>query len=133
MFDGGGTGGVFGSAGGLGDVLPEHVPTEGFEDLMEQAPAVAPGMQQAAAGMGQVPAYRPPREVPRRQPAPQMPMMPPGAPQQAAAGMGAFQVPVGATGGGTSGGALTAAFLGGVLVAGVGYGAYRIWQNRNGE
>jgi hypothetical protein len=90
--------------------MPDVVP-EGFEDI--SPPSVSP--QQAAAGMGQVPmgAAQPLR---RGRPA--------AVPQQAMA------APVGQEP--TSGGSVLAAFLGGLLVAGIGIGAYHAYKGRGG-
>lgn len=100
-------GGVFG--GSLGEVLPGDVHQrfpEGFEDL----PGYRAPMQ-AAAGMGQMPPGAPTRRAVRG---------PGGHLMQAQAG----PMPL-AQNSGPSKGGLVAAFLGGVLVMGVGYGVYR--------
>lgn len=108
MFGGGAVGGILGG-GGLGAVLPSDMPDEGFEDFTGGQPPM-----QAAAGIGQgLPPGAPVRRAVRGRPA-QPPMM-------AQAGM-----PMGQTRPG--GGALLAAFLGGLLAAGVGYGVYRAWR-----
>lgn len=107
MFGDGTAGGILG--GSLGSVLPSDMP-EGFEDLDGGQP-----MMQAAAGVGQVPPGAPTRRVMRR----------PGPPVMAGQQMQGMP-PMGQTG--PSKGGLVAAFLGGVIVCGVGYGAYRYFR-----
>lgn len=107
MFGGGSAGGILG--GGLGSVLPSDMP-EGFEDLQDGQP-----MMQAAAGVGQAPPGAPTRRLVRR----------PGPAVQGGPQMQGYP-PMGNAG--PSKGGVVAAFLGGVIVAGVGYGAYRYFR-----